>query len=61
MIGETQRDEERVCERARAERGRKHDVAHESGNARDERQPTDRQKRAEHCSLAGLFAVLSHG
>ncbi len=48
MVRQAQRDEERIGHRAGAEDRRQHDVAHESGHARQQRETTDGQNAVEH-------------
>jgi hypothetical protein len=48
MVRQPQRDEERIGDRAGAENRRQHDVAHEAGHARQQRETTDGQNAIEH-------------
>ena len=48
MIGQPQRDEEGVRHRPGAEHRGKHDVAHEAGDARDQRPSADREDALDH-------------
>ena len=48
MIGQPQRHEEGVGDRARAEDGRQHDVAHKAGDARQQREAADREDASDH-------------
>ena len=48
MIGQPERDEERVGDRAGAEDRRQHDVAHKAGDARQQRQAADGKNAADH-------------
>ena len=51
MIGQPERDEERIRDRPGAEHRRHHDVAQEAGDARQERQAADGQDAVDHPSL----------
>ncbi len=48
MVRQPQRDEEGIGDRAGAEDRRQHDVAHEAGHARQQRETTDGQNAVEH-------------
>ncbi len=48
MVGQSQRDEKRVGNRAGAEHGGEHDVANKAGEARDEGQAADGQDALDH-------------
>ena len=48
MIGQAQRHEEGVRDRARAQDGRQHDVARKAGDARQQREAADREDAPDH-------------
>ena len=58
MIGQPQRDEEGVGDRAGAEDRRQHDVARESGDARKQREAADGENASDHDRKAILLAGL---
>ena len=58
MIWKPQRDEERIGDRTGAEDRGQHDVAQESGDARNERQAADGQDAVEHCPTARRTAAM---
>ena len=51
MIGQPQRDEEGIGDRPGAEHRRQHDVAHEAGDARQQRQAADGEDASEHAAF----------
>ena len=53
MIGQPQRDEEGVRDRPGAQHRGEHDVAHEAGEARQQRQAADGRDPADHAAVAG--------
>ena len=52
MIGQPQRDEEGVGDRAGAEHRRQHDVAREAGEAREQREAADGEDASDHAACA---------
>ena len=48
MVGQPQRHKEGIRRRSRAEDGGEHDVAHKAGDAREQRQPADREDAINH-------------
>jgi hypothetical protein len=51
MIGQAERDEERVRQRTRAQDRRQHDVAGKTGDAREERQSANGEDARQHGEL----------
>ena len=59
MIGQPQRHEEGVGDRAGAEDRRQHDVARKAGDARQQREAADREDASDHGPLVPLAPRLS--
>lgn len=55
MIRQPERDKERIGDRAGAENGRQHDIAHKAGNARQKCEAADREKASEHAAITFLL------
>jgi hypothetical protein len=48
MVGQPQRDEERIRDRPGPEQRRQHDVARKAREPREQRQPADREDALDH-------------